>query len=207
VPDLPLAAYETADFGPDDMDEYAIAGEKPKTSSSAKETSTEDPDTTSTTGASDAFESSLGQPTDTATVTNPSQGSSETAPLETVPEPTTTPGTLPDGVGSSPPAAASSSPPPDNGNSSAAVPIGVGVAVGASVLIASSALIFFYQRKRRRQAPARAETPPPFEFDLINNQAPSWLGPSYVTKALEMQGTGKNKNTPELGGTARVELP
>ena len=58
-----------------------------------------------------------------------------------------------------------------------AVPIGVGVAVGASVLIAASVLVFFYQRKRRRQAPVRAETPPPFEFEYINSQAPDWLGP------------------------------
>jgi hypothetical protein len=227
---LPLAVREAADFGSGDTDEYAIAGEKPEPSSSAEETSTKDPGTTSTTSASDDFEPSLGQSTDTATVTDPSQASSETAPVKTVPESTTTqssppplyvspdpatapgseaalPSTLPDGVGSSPPTAAPSSPPPDDGKSSTAVPIGVGVAVGASVLIASSALIFFYQRKRRRNAPARAETPPPFEFDLINSRAPSWLGPSYGTKASEMQGTSKNKNTPELGGSARVELP
>jgi hypothetical protein len=220
-----LAFKEAADFGPDDMDEYAIAGEKPESPSAAEETSTEDPGTTSTTSASDASKSSLEQSTDTATMTDPSRGPSETAPVETVPEPTTaqssppplyvspdpatTPGseaalpsTVPDGVESNP-----SSTSPDDGKSSAAVPIGVGVAVGASVLIASSALVFFYQRRRRRQAPARAETPPPFEFDLINNRAPSWLGPSYGTKASEMQGASKNKNTPELGGAARVELP
>jgi hypothetical protein len=105
------------------------------------------------------------------------------------------------------------------------VPIGVGVAVGTSILIAGSVLVFFYQRKRRRQAPVRAETPPPFEFSFINNQAPGWLGPSYGDAKLQGQqsqrgrGDGvhggsyngnnnRNKdNTPEIGGAAGYELP
>lgn len=95
--------------------------------------------------------------------------------------------------------------PQDDGKSTLAVPIGVGVAVGTSVLIAASVLIFFYQRKRRRQAPVRAETPPPFEFEYINNQAPDWLGPSYGAKP---PGThGGNRFAGEGGGTGRIELP
>lgn len=95
--------------------------------------------------------------------------------------------------------------PEDGDKSSTAVPIGVGVAVGASVLIAASVLVFLYQRKRRRQAPVRAETPPPFEFSFINNQAQGWSAQSDAAKPPEMH--DNTKIMAGLGGTGRAELP
>jgi hypothetical protein len=98
-----------------------------------------------------------------------------------------------------------SSAPQEDGKASLAVPIGVGVAVGTSVLIAASALVFFYRRKRRREAPVRAETPPPFEFSTINNQAAVWPGLPHGAKLPELP--ENDRRVAEIGGTARFELP
>jgi hypothetical protein len=72
-------------------------------------------------------------------------------------------------------------------------------------LIAASALVFFYQRKRRRQAPVRAETPPPFEFSAINNEAPGWPAAPHGAKLPELP--ENERRVAEIGGTARFELP
>ncbi|KAK4151295.1 hypothetical protein C8A00DRAFT_17302 [Chaetomidium leptoderma] len=175
------------------MDVYATAGTKPKPSpviSSDEESpttlkgSTGDQDIASNTSRTDAIQ--------------PSSGAPAAAPFST---------SL-DGVESgSPTALPPDTPQDEEGKSSSAVPIGVGVAVGTSVLIAASVLVFFYQRRRRRQAPVRAETPPPFEFSFINNQAPGRPSPSYGAKLPETT-HGKNlKYMSGLGGTARYELP
>jgi hypothetical protein len=79
------------------------------------------------------------------------------------------------------------------------------VAIGTSILIAASALVFFYQRKRRRESLVRAETPPPFEFSTINNQAPGWPRPPHGAKLPELP--ENDRITAEIGGTARFELP
>lgn len=120
--------------------------------------------------------------------------------------PTITPTTSrQDAAVSSSQTAAPSSTPQENGNddnANPAVPIGVGVAFGASIMIAAGVLGFFYLRKRRRETPVRAETPPPFEFSVMDSQAPGrirpfWEAPGYMGTRL-----------PELrGGSVRCELP
>lgn len=126
--------------------------------------------------------------------------------IETTPPPegpSSTPGEIKPTITSSqlPPSTSSANPgdsPPNKDeeeDGSFAIPIGVGVAVGASILIAGSALVYFYQRKRRREAPVRAETPPPFEFSFLNSQAPDWLGPAYAVPPppgpVHRMGSGK----------------
>ncbi|KAL1837907.1 hypothetical protein VTJ49DRAFT_3274 [Mycothermus thermophilus] len=67
----------------------------------------------------------------------------------------------------------------DNPSSNIAVPIGIGIAIGSTLLLATSALLFFYIRKKRRSAPRRAETPPAMDPRFVNSQAPDWIGPVY----------------------------
>ncbi|KAK4240069.1 hypothetical protein C8A03DRAFT_13559 [Achaetomium macrosporum] len=93
----------------------------------------------------------------------------------------------------------------DNDKGNLAVPIGIGVGIGTSVVVAASVFGFFYMRKRRRQAPVRAETPPPFEFPLVDDQGRGWPGPPYGTRLPQMRTC--NTYVPELGGSARYELP
>ncbi|KAK3291500.1 uncharacterized protein B0H64DRAFT_330575 [Chaetomium fimeti] len=193
---------------PENISVYATAGITPKPSPSP--TPSRDPpeskDTASAIPPSNTIQFSLGEP---VTAPGPDTPNSQTAaPPSTLPNATGTdvPTAVPTAVPSDPPQ-------DDDDQASSAVPVAVGVAVGTSILIAGSVLVFFYQRKRRRQAPVRAETPPPFEFSFINNQPPGWLGPSSgaAAKVPVAEAEGKmhdeSKPTPEIGGTARYEMP
>ncbi|KAL2017934.1 hypothetical protein VTK56DRAFT_1526 [Thermocarpiscus australiensis] len=69
-----------------------------------------------------------------------------------------------------------------------AIPIGIGIGLALTIFVAGGVLGFFYIRKRRRQARARAETPPPFEFSVMDNRAPSRLGPFHTSNLSALHG-------------------
>ncbi|KAL2172375.1 hypothetical protein VTG60DRAFT_6214 [Thermothelomyces hinnuleus] len=144
-----------------------------------------------------------------STDTSPTATPGSNAPESSASEPASSwPATTAPGV--PPPVPSDASEDEDDGFGSV-IPIGVGVAVGTSILIAGSVIVFFYQRKRRRRAPVRAETPPPFEFSLIDRQAPGWLMPSPDARLREPHGAGNMhgnvKGAPAAATAARYELP
>ena len=55
----------------------------------------------------------------------------------------------------------------DGGASSNTIPIAVGVSIGTIVLIALACFIYLCIWNRRRNTPARAETPPPYEQEMV----------------------------------------
>ncbi|AEO59398.1 hypothetical protein MYCTH_2065208 [Thermothelomyces thermophilus ATCC 42464] len=179
---------------PDGIYVYATAGNTPislPAISSAKERPTRTGDT-----LDNKVTASLIPPPGTSRATGgPAPASSSPA--------TTAPGV--------PPPVPSDAPEDEDDEFGSVIPIGVGVAVGTSILIAGSVIVFFYQRKRRRQAPVRAETPPPFEFSLIGRQAPGWLTPSPDARLREPHGAanmhGDVKGAPAAASAARYELP
>ncbi|KAK3942919.1 hypothetical protein QBC46DRAFT_424025 [Diplogelasinospora grovesii] len=66
-------------------------------------------------------------------------------------------------------------------DTSVGVPIAIGIAMGTAIFVAAAVLGFFYIRKRRREAPARAETPPPYEEHELQDRRYS---DQYVMRLL-----------------------
>ena len=79
-------------------------------------------------------------------------------------------------------AATATTEPPKDPNKSAVIPIAIGVVMGTSILASAGSIVFLYFRKRRREAPARAESPPPYDSREMEAR------PSIEAAAWRMQG-------------------
>ncbi|GAB1319731.1 hypothetical protein MFIFM68171_09941 [Madurella fahalii] len=177
-----------------DMVAYATAGIKPassSTSSSAEERET--PVVNLSLGHGSISTAAISQPPSTTAPgpvgTVEASGTATTSGQDVAGPPTGPPSSI-----------------PQAGDTSLAVPIGVGVGVGGTALVAASLMSFFYLRKRRHAGPARAETPPPLGDGLfaMDNRAPRLPQLFHETKLPEAQ--GDNEYPRRVGGTMRFEL-
>ena len=106
------------------------------------------------------------------------------------------------------PAPNTGTPAPDSSNDTSTVPMAVGVSFGSLIFVSAGALGFFYVRKRRREAPARAETPPPYDTDIgVAGTALGFQGPFQPVSVEKLGGGNASLDMATVPASLRVPQP